>query len=290
MLNKDLLIKDILLSNAKVNIGINIFKKFSDGYHGLESLIQEISLSDTIQITILKSSGNIELSLKGIAINCNNSDNTCYKITDAFKKQYNIKNKIIIELDKKIPIGAGLGGGSSNAATILNFLNKAFNSRMNNKNKHKMCKNIGMDVPFFINGGLQYVDGRGDLTTPIEPLFNKFFFVIIYPQFSISTKWAYSKINKNLPSKKMRYNLLALKEPLNWNSFRNDFEDIVIPRYPEIRELKDAMLYNGAIYSSLSGSGSTVFGIYNDYNQALSLSKKINHKKYHITVTSPIYR
>ena len=84
MLNKDLLIKDILLSNAKVNIGINIFKKFSDGYHGLESLIQEISLSDTIQITILKSSGNIELSLKGIAINCNNSDNTCYRITDAF--------------------------------------------------------------------------------------------------------------------------------------------------------------------------------------------------------------
>ena len=88
----------------------------------------------------------------------------------------------------------------------------------------------------------------------------------------------------------MRYNLLALEEPLKWDSFWNDFEDVVIPRYPEIRELKEAMLKSGAIYSSLSGSGSTVFGIYNNYDQALEASKKIDQKKYQITVTSPIYR
>ena len=147
-----------------------------------------------------------------------------------------------------------------------------------------------MDVPFFIDGGLQYAQGMGDMTSMLPPLFKNNFIIIVQPQFSISTKWAYSKINKLLPNKKMRYNLLALKEPLKWGSFRNDFEDVVIPRYPEIRVLKEAMLKNGAIYSSLSGSGSTVFGIYNNYDQAFKASKKIDQKKYHITVTSPIYR
>ena len=93
-----------------------------------------------------------------------------------------------------------------------------------------------------------------------------------------------------MPSKKKNYNLLALEEPLNWDLFRNDFEEIVIPRYPEIRELKEAMLDSGAVYSSLSGSGSTVFGIYKTYDQAIALAKKLNHKKYQSTVTTPIYR
>jgi 4-diphosphocytidyl-2-C-methyl-D-erythritol kinase len=147
-----------------------------------------------------------------------------------------------------------------------------------------------MDVPFFINGGLQYAKGMGDIMQSMPPLLKNKFFIVAMPQFSISTEWAYSKINKLLPNKKMRYNLLALEEPLNWSSFRNDFEDVVIPRYPEIRVLKEAMLKNGAIYSSLSGSGSAVFGIYNDFDQALEVSKKIDQNKYHITVTSPVYR
>ena len=130
----------------------------------------------------------------------------------------------------------------------------------------------------------------GEVTTSLPPIFKDTFFIIICPQFRIATKWAYSKINKGLPSKKMRYNLLALEAPLKWSLFRNDFEEIVIPRYPEIRDLKAAMLNSGAVYSSLSGSGSTVFGIYNNYDQALSASKKLDQEKYHITVTSPIYR
>ena len=88
----------------------------------------------------------------------------------------------------------------------------------------------------------------------------------------------------------MQYNLLALEDPVNWNSFRNDFEGIVIPRYPEIRELKEGMLKEKAIFSSLSGSGSTVFGIYQDYDQAIKSAKKIDHTKYHVTVTTPIYK
>ena len=145
-------------------------------------------------------------------------------------------------------------------------------------------------MPFFIKGSLQYSEGMGEITTQLPPLLKDYHFLIINPLFQISTKWAYSKLNKNLPSNKMRYNLLALEDPFKWELFRNDFEDIVIPRYPEIGVLKGIMLDNGAIYSGLSGSGSTVFGIYNNYDQALIASKKIDHKKYHITVTSPIYR
>ena len=286
----NILIKSTILSNAKINIGLNIFDKNDNGYHILESLIQEISISDIINIKILKSTGPIQLSLKGLAIDCSNEKNTCYKIANYVKKNYEIKNQIIIELHKKIPIGSGLGGGSSNAASILNFLDKTLKINLSKKEKIEICKSIGMDVPFFIDGGLQYVEGMGDITSMLPPVFKNNFIIIAKPQFSISTKWEYSKINKLLPNKKMRYNLLALEEPLKWDSFWNDFEDVVIPRYPEIRELKEAMLKSGAIYSSLSGSGSTVFGIYNNYDQALEASKKIDQKKYQITVTSPIYR
>ena len=290
MSSDNILIESTLLSNAKINIGLNIFDKNDNGYHILESLIQEISISDIINIKILKSTGPIQLSLKGLVVDCSNEKNTCYKIADYMKKNYKIKNEIIIELNKKIPIGSGLGGGSSNAASILNFLDKTLKIYLSKKEKIEICKSIGMDVPFFIDGGLQYVQGMGDITSMLPPVFKNNFIIIAKPPFSISTKWAYSKINKLLPNKKMRYNLLALEEPLKWDSFWNDFEDVVIPRYPEIGVLKGRLLDSGAIYSSLSGSGSTVFGIYNNYDQAVIASKKIDHKKYHITVTSPIYR
>ena len=121
-------------------------------------------------------------------------------------------------------------------------------------------------------------------------VFKSYYFLLVYPEIIIPTQWAYLNIKKQLPIKKLHYNLLALETPLNWGVFENDFEEVVIPRYPEIGEIKQKMIENNAIYSSLSGSGSTVFGIYNNYGQALEASKKIDQRKYHITVTSPIYR
>ena len=287
---KDILASGTICSNAKVNIGLNIIDKAENGYHLLESLIQEISLQDTINITIAQSDGDIIIKTAGIPIDCNNQANTCYKILSYIRKEYNIQNAITIELNKKIPIGAGLGGGSGNAAAILNFFNNKLNLKISTDKKNELCTKIGMDVPFFIKGSLQYAEKMGEITTELPNVFKDHYFLIITPPFSIATKWAYSKLNKNLPSNKMRYNLLALEEPLKWDLFRNDFEDVVIPRYPEIGVLKGRLLDSGAIYSSLSGSGSTVFGIYNNYDQAVIASKKIDHKKYHITVTSPIYR
>ena len=290
MSHSTLLYSTKLLSYAKINIGLNIINRSNNGYHVLESLMQEIGLHDTIDIKIKKSHGDIIIKSIGLKVNCLNNENSCYQIVDYIKHRYSIPNAIIIELDKKIPIGSGLGGGSSNAAIILNYLNKAFNLNISNEQKVEICKIIGMDTSFFINGSLQYAENYGEITTPLRPIFKNLFFLIVNPSFSISTAWAYSQINKNLPSNKMRYNLLALEEPLKWELFRNDFEAIVIPRYPEIGVLKSKMVDNGAIYSSLSGSGSTVFGIFKNYDQAKTVATKIDHKKYHITVTSPIYR
>tara|TARA_A100001037_G_scaffold270617_1_gene265573 strand:- start:341 stop:736 length:396 start_codon:yes stop_codon:yes gene_type:complete len=130
----------------------------------------------------------------------------------------------------------------------------------------------------------------GEQLSKLPSIFKSYYFLLVYPKIIIPTQWAYLNIKKQLPIKKLNYNLLALKAPLNWSVFENDFEEVVIPRYPEIGEIKQKMIEYNAIYSSLSGSGSTVFGIYNNYNQAVSMSKKLDYKKYHITVTSPVYR
>ena len=290
MPSDNILIQETLNSYAKINIGLNIHDRTDNNYHILESLIQEISLQDIIKITIYKNPGDIQIQCRGIGIDCEEIDNTCYIITNHIRNQYNINHQILIELNKKIPIGGGLGGGSGNAAAILGFLDNQLGLNIKAQDKIDICMRVGTDVPFFINGGLQYAENMGEQTSPMPKLFNSYYFLLIFPQFNISTKWAYGKINKNLPNKKKDYNLLALEEPLNWDLFRNDFEEIVIPRYPEIRELKEAMLNNGAIYSSLSGSGSTVFGIYKKYDQAIELAKKLDHTKYQSTVTTPVYR
>ena len=250
-------------------------------------MVQEISISDIINIKILKSSGGIQLSSKGLTVDCPDIQNTCYKITNYIKKNYKIENQIIIELHKKIPIGSGLGGGSSNAACILNFLDKTLKINLSKEKKAEICKSIGMDVPFFIDGGLQYVEGMGDITNMLPPLFENNFIIIVMPQFSISTKWAYSKIKKELPAKKIKYNLRALSTSIKWSAFGNDFEDIVIPIYPEIRNIKDLFNKSNAIFSSLSGSGSTIFGVYKDLNLAKKANQLMQDLEYQSVVAKP---
>ena len=279
---------NIIKSYAKINFGLNIIDKMKNGYHEIETLIQEINLYDTIKIIINKQDGGVFFSSTGNKINCENEKNSCVLILNLLKKKFNISNKIKINLHKKIPIGAGLGGGSSNAATILNFLDSYFNLRLSIKEKINLCTTIGTDAPFFINGRLQYAENMGEELSELPNLFKSYYFLLVYPKTIISTEWAYSKIKKQLPIKKLQYNLLALDTPVNWSVFRNDFEEVVIPRYPEIGEIKHQMIKNNAIYSSLSGSGSTVFGIYETLDQITETREKMKNSKYQIFVTQPV--
>jgi len=279
-----------LQSNAKINLGLNIVSKKLNGYHEIESLIQEIDFYDEIEIKIFKGEGFTEIKSSGIYIDCDVKDNTCYKMIELVKKEYNIHNKIDLKINKKIKTGAGLGGGSSNAATILNYLDNFFDLKIPNSQKNTLCQKIGMDVPFFIDGSLQYVEGMGEKLSTINNVFYPYCFVLVFPKISIETQWAYSKIKKQLPVKKLNYNLMALSRPIKWDAFGNDFEDIVIPIYPEIREIKELFKNNNSIFSSLSGSGSTIFGVYENQSLANSVSESMQGLGYQSIVANPVYR
>ena len=282
--------QSLIKSNAKINIGLNIIDKRPNGYHNIETLMQEIDFHDTIEIKTFINSGKTQIISSGINIDCSTENNTCYKMIELLKKEYSLQNQFCLKINKKINIGAGLGGGSSNAGSILNYLDKLFDLKISNKNKNILAQKIGMDVPFFIDGNLQYVEGMGEKTSYIKDVFSKYYFVLVFPKISISTKWAYSKIKKELPVKKLHYNLMALGRPIKWDVFGNDFEDIVIPIYPEIRDIKRLFYKNNAIFSSLSGSGSTIFGVYDDLNLAKKASNLIKDLDYHSIVANPIYK
>ena len=158
-------------SYAKVNIGLSIINQLKNSYHKIETLIQEINYHDTIKIEISLEKGDIYFSSTGNRINCENKENSCYLILCLLKEKYHILNKITINLHKNIPIGAGLGGGSSNAGAILNYINNYFNLKMSINDKISICQEIGMDVPFFINGKLQYAENMGEKLIPLPNLF-----------------------------------------------------------------------------------------------------------------------
>ena len=290
MLNCKMSTKQTLRSNSKINFGLNILSKKLNGYHEIESLMQEIDFYDEIYIEVSDKKGGVEITSSGIDINCEYKNNTCYKITNLVKKEYGINNKISLKINKRINVGSGLGGGSSNAATVLNFLNSFFKLKISKSQKNILCQKIGMDVPFFLEGGLQYVQGMGEKLSPIKDIFSKYCFVLVMPKINISTSWAYSKIKKELPVNKLNYNLLALSNPIKWNAFRNDFEDIVIPIYPEIRDIKELFKKNNALFSSLSGSGSTIFGVYENQDFADRVSKSMQDSGHQSIVANPIYK
>ncbi len=278
----------IIKSYAKVNIGLNIIDKMQNGYHEIETLIQQVDFYDTIEIKIGSQAGDVIFSTSGNAINCENEKNSCVMITKLLRQKFKIYNNITIKLHKNIPIGAGLGGGSSNAAAILNFMNYYFKLNLDYNKKVNLCQTIGMDAPFFIDGKLQYAENMGEQLSKLPSIFKSYYFLLVYPKIIIPTQWAYLNIKKQLPIKKLNYNLLALKAPLNWSVFENDFEEVVIPRYPEIGEIKQKMIEYNAIYSSLSGSGSTVFGIYETLEDVLSSREKIKKSEYQTIVAKPV--
>ena len=153
------------------------------------------------------------------------------------------------------------------------------------KDLHKIALDIGSDVPFFLNGGIRFVKGRGDTIRSFENsnLFQNIYILLVFPKFSVSTKWAYKnlKLKKALKSDNKEHKFSPLDGRVNWKLFENDFELVVKEAYPEIMNIKDIMINNGALYSSLSGTGSTVFGIYNEEKFILNTQSKLSHYKTH---------
>ena len=270
-------------SNAKINLGLKILNKRTDNFHNLQSVFIEINLND--KITFLNSEHlKIKCNLKSIPIDENN---TIYKAYTLLNKKYNFKNQYCISLEKKIPPLSGLGGGSSNAACVIKALNKLENLNLNKKKLLTIAASIGSDTPFFIDGKIKFIQGRGEIINNYSaPILDTLYILLIFPPFKISTKWAFSKIKKTLHESFSGYKFPALDSNVNWKFFKNDFEEIVGSAYPEIFEIKDALYKNGALYSGLSGSGSTVFGIYNNHELASCANSQF--VKYKTILAKPI--
>lgn len=273
-----------LKAHAKVNIGLQVKDQREDGLHNIHTIFQELELHDLILLE--KQPGDWSIKINDSKIPTDES-NTCIKAFIAIKQRFPQIGGIAITLNKSIPSGAGLGGGSSDAATVLKGLIELYDLNLNKRELLETAIKIGADVPFFISGGTQIGDGIGDILSPIKNPVNGFYLLVI-PDIFISTTWAYKTLKKNLKEDIDRPNFAHFLERKNLSKaiFDNDFERIVIPTYPKIGEIMEGLLETGASYASLSGSGSTVFGIFDDEAKAKQAESHFQ-KQYHTSLTRP---
>ncbi len=251
--------------NAKINLGLHITEKRPDGFHNLESIFYPIGLSDILEIVTTpnkETANSLQFSSSGIPIP--GKGNLCEKAYVLLKTAFPDQMKgvsCLAHLHKLVPIGAGLGGGSSDAAFSLRMLNHLFNLRLDDSQLENYAGQIGSDCPFFIRNKPVFAGGRGELFEPITLHLSNYYIKLVIPQIHVSTPWAYSQI---IP-KKSTFDLrtigtLPIKE---WkNTLVNDFETAVFLKHPEIALLKEELYREGAVYASMSGSGSAVFGLF----------------------------
>lgn len=251
-------------SYAKVNIGLKILNKRSDGYHNISTVFQEIDLFDSI--TISKYDGPLKFS-SNVEWLQNDQNNLCVIAYNYIKNLYKIGGANIV-LKKNISRGSGLGSGSSNAAATMKGLREIYNLEVADSELIKIGSKIGADVPFFINGSTQVGEGIGDKLTSISSSMDAQY-LIVTPDIPIDTKWAYSQYKNNLDncSSPTKFSDSFRGKTINLDTlkfFENDFESVVFPTYPEIGAIKNKLIALGAKFASLSGSGSTVYGIFDD--------------------------
>jgi len=253
-------------SYAKINLGLHILNKRQDEYHNIITVFQEIDFCD--QISIEKSDDFIfETNVDWL----DKKNNTCIQAFNATKEKFPNISNIKINLIKNIPPGAGLGGGSSNGTSALKGINELFALKMSHDDLIELSKKISADSPFFVNGGLQIGEGTGGDLSPVESHLNGVYILLVMPDIKIDTKNAYKKcLLKDKTNIKFAGMLDELKNyDLSSELFYNDFEVYVFKTHPEIGKIKLKILDLGAQYASLSGSGSTVFGIFSNKQDAL---------------------
>ncbi len=247
----------ILFPIAKINLGLHVLNKRQDGFHEIESCLYPIPLCDILEI--IPAEETIFLQT-GIELPNSNEKNICVKAYDLLSAKYNIP-PVYIHLRKQIPIGAGLGGGSSDAAFVLKGLNELFSLNISQLNLASFAAELGSDCPFFITSLPCLVSGRGEMLSPSSIDLSGKFLVLINPNIHISTKDAYALINPQQPVGKLEEILSG--EQNKWKrSLVNDFQVPIAQKYPIISETIDFLYENGAYYAAMSGSGSTVFGLF----------------------------
>jgi 4-diphosphocytidyl-2-C-methyl-D-erythritol kinase len=249
----------IVFPNAKINIGLNVVEKRTDGFHNIESVFYPIiNLFDVLEVV---EHHQLEFASSGIEIPGNESSNLCLKAFQLIKVDFDIPN-VNVHLLKNIQIGAGLGGGSADGAYMLKALNELFMLNLSSAQLIKYAKKLGSDCAFFIDNKPVYAYHKGGEFEAINLDLSSYDVKVEYPEIHIGTEDAYSGIAPVSSKENLKE---LIKQPVdNWRLLiRNDFEKSVFPKYPSIAKLKQKMYSDGAIYASMTGSGSAVYGIFN---------------------------
>lgn len=252
----------ITFPNAKINLGLNIVEKRPDGYHNLETIFYPINLQDALEVTRRENNDKeYTLHISGSPLEGEPEDNLVVKAYKLLKKDYPGLLPVDIHMYKHIPAGAGLGGGSSDAACMIKLLNDKFSLGLSTERMEEYAVKLGADCAFFIRNKPVFATGIGNLFEPVELSLKGYHIILIKPDIFVSTRDAFAEIKPVRPAVSLKE---IVKQPMEtWkNSMKNDFEDSVFKKFPEIAVIKDELYDLGAVYAAMSGSGSSVYGIF----------------------------
>ena len=250
-------------ANAKVNLGLRIIGRQPDGYHLLHTLFAEIGYGDTITLTDA-SPGQISLEVTGpqAAKVPKDDSNLCLAAAHLMLQETGYAGGVHLALDKQVPPGSGLGGGSSDGAAVIKGLNDLWGTGISVDIMEVLAAELGADVPFFIRGKVQLGKGAGDRLSPVK-LASDPAVVLVIPPLRIDTAWAYGLFDGRTDlAEPEDYGEIAETSPIRWAELHNDFEELVFPHHPQLGEIKEALRGAGAVYAGLSGSGSAVIGLF----------------------------
>lgn len=247
----------LTFANAKINLGLYITEKRPDGYHNLETVFYPVKLNDVVELIDAEETSCV---IKGLAVPGSADDNLCMKAFKTLQEEFDLPHQQIVLL-KNIPIGAGLGGGSADAAFLIRLVNEKFNLGLAVEQMQDYARVLGADCAFFIENKPAYAFGKGDVFSDIDLDLSKFFLVLVKPPVHVSTADAYGGVVPRKPEVELKD--VILKPVEQWKDLlENDFERSVFSKYPEIETIKTQLYQAGATFALMSGSGSSVFGIF----------------------------
>jgi 4-diphosphocytidyl-2-C-methyl-D-erythritol kinase len=257
----------IVFPNCKINLGLQILRKRPDGYHDLQTVFYPLPIQDALEIVHAETdSAKTSITVTGLEVDAEPQDNICLKAYYLLKNDFPDLPQVKIHLHKIIPIGAGTGGGSADGAFTLMLLNKKFNLKLDENRLISYAKQLGSDCPFFIRNKPSYATGRGEIMEDIQVDLSGFGIILINPGIHVSTKDAFASIVPN--DKRISIKDIVLSPVPTWKGqLQNDFENSVFDTYNEIKAIKENLYQQGAIYASMTGSGSSVFGIFEKNSQ-----------------------
>lgn len=267
----------IVFPNCKINLGLHILQKREDGFHDLETVFYPLPLLDALEIIQSDETGTpLLFTTSGLEVDGKEEDNICFKAYHLLKQHYPHLPPIKMHLHKAIPMGAGLGGGSADGAYTLLLLNKKFSLNLTEAELIEFALRLGSDAPFFIVNTPCYATGRGENLQPIDLDLSAYKLLIVNPNIHINTGWAFRQITPQADRPSLKEHIRRPVE--QWKEYiSNDFEAPVAAAHPQISGLKNQLYRHGAVYAVMSGSGSTVFGLFSKEADLSSLNFPSNY-------------